>query len=296
MIRIIALVALLSLHSVCPAAVQDVAGQNVLLAGKRITNPLLGISFIAPEGWNIENLDNGCNLYHAAQKSNVLIMATTYCTREQLLSAAREIMDDGNGTRLAPTGEPVLFSDNGVQAEYVGTWRGVEAGVMAIGLLSPNSGGMMILAVSDKAHYGDSHKTLAQSLARSLAFLKPETTADSQVLQNRFAGKKLTYLSSYSSGASGGYVSQRFISLCPDGQFVLTGNSSVSMEAAGASGHSSGVENAQGLWKVAAAGGQSVLLLNATDGSVRSYVIKIENNALYLEGRRYFITDDADCR
>jgi hypothetical protein len=195
-----------------------------------------------------------------------------------------------------PDGEPVLFSDNGVMADYSGTWRGEGALVTAIGLLSAQGSGVMILSVCSRDLPREKNRANAQLLARSLSFLAPDAGGESQSLQKLFAGKKLTYLSSYSSGTSGGYSSQRFISLCPDGQFVLTGNSSVSMEASGAFGNSSGVENAQGTWRLVSVAGEPLLVLSAADGTIRQFEIKMDHNGLYLDGRRYFITDDADCR
>jgi hypothetical protein len=294
MMRALILITLLSCCMSLPAVAQDATMQKDALAGKKITNPLLGFAFTAPEGWNIEELGNGYNFYSPAQQSNILVMATTYASRDQLLAAARETTDDGQGTRLVPTGEPFLLSDNGVMAEYSGTWRGEAAQVTAIGLVSPHGGSVMVLSVSSRDFSVEKNRDHAQALARSLSFLTPDT-GNGLNLQKRFAGKKLTYLSSYSSGASGGYSSQRFISLCPDGQFVLTGNSSVSMEAAGSFGNSSGVEQSQGNWKVVYVAGQPLLVLSASDGSIHQFEIKMTKDALLLDGRRYFITDDADC-
>jgi hypothetical protein len=109
--------------------------------------------------------------------------------------------------------------------------------------------------------------------------------------QQRLSGKKLTYLSSYSSGSSGGYNSRYDLTLSADGTFVFQGNSSVSIYVEGATGSSVGQESSAGSWRIVVLGGQPVLELKAEGKKTEQYRLTSQDGKTFLNGRRFFVTE-----
>ena len=57
-------------------------------------------------------------------------------------------------------------------------------------------------------------------------------------------------MDSYSSGSAGGYSSRTDVHFCANGQFALSGNSSVSVDVGGAYGYTGGDSQGSGTWRI----------------------------------------------
>jgi hypothetical protein len=107
-------------------------------------------------------------------------------------------------------------------------------------------------------------------------------------------GKKVSFLESYSSGASGGYAMRRDFYLCSDGRFSFRENSSVSIYVPGASAGSGGRSSGEGRWRVLAQGEHAVLELAWSDGAVAVRRLEYAEGRTYIDGERWYVTEEND--
>ena len=109
------------------------------------------------------------------------------------------------------------------------------------------------------------------------------------------AGKKATQMSSYSSGSAGGYSSRTDVHLCPNGQFALGGNSSVSVDVGGAYGYSGGDSQGSGTWRVITQGQLVGIEFRYANGGVEQHRLDYQEGATYVDGERWYITPSEAC-
>ena len=116
----------------------------------------------------------------------------------------------------------------------------------------------------------------------------------------RLRGARLTFLTSYHSGGSGGqYVGgseTHKIDLCAEGHFYSRGSSVVggSSSGGGVVGSSGGSSNGQGQWSVVSVSGNNVLRLQSNSGGATDYTLQFADGKTTLNGERYFRTFAGD--
>jgi hypothetical protein len=261
----------------------------------RVDDPAWGISFTVPNGWLARKIDAGYLIGSETQPGFVLLTPHQYRSMQELRSESSRGVRDQNGTDLSAAGSAVTFGSNGLKVEYAGTLEGTAARAVAIALLAPQGEGVTVLVGVQEASFGPAYMRLAESVAKSVSFKKPSTGPVVEQWRKRLSGSKLTYLSSYTSGSSGGYSAQTVIHLCPAGRFSMESSSSVSVDVPGASGSSSGQDGGRGIWTVVAPAGNPVLELRFENGSAKQYALTTPQNTLHLNGTRYFQTNDPEC-
>jgi hypothetical protein len=109
------------------------------------------------------------------------------------------------------------------------------------------------------------------------------------------AGKKATQMSSYSSGSAGGYSSRTDVHLCANGQFALSGNSSVSVDVGGAYGYGGGNDQGSGTWRIITQGQLVGIELRYGNGAVEQHRLDYQDGATYVDGERWYITPSESC-
>jgi hypothetical protein len=280
------LLALLMFLSTLPASAQ--------LTGK-VDDPAWGISFTVPNGWVARKIDAGYLIGSETQPGFILLTPHQYRSMQELQSESSRGVQDQNGTDLSASGSAVKFGGNGLKVEYAGTLEGTAARAVAIALLAPQGGGVTVLVGVQEESFAPAYPRLAESVAKSVSFRKPSTGPVVEQWRRKLSGSKLTYLSSYTSGSSGGYSAQTVIHLCPAGTFSMERSSSVSVDVPGASGSSSGQDGGRGIWTVVAQAGNPVLELHFENGSAQQYALTTPQNTLHLNGTRYFQTNDPAC-
>lgn len=110
------------------------------------------------------------------------------------------------------------------------------------------------------------------------------------------AGRKLTRISSYSSGDAGGYSAREELTLCSNGEYLYRGNSSVSVDVGGASGSSSGASGDTGRWRVVTQGQAAGLELRAQNGQVTLVRLDFQDNLVHIDGGKVYRTAAEVCR
>ena len=116
---------------------------------ERISNASWGIDFERPAGWTYQEIQSGYLLVSDNGTGIMLVTAHHDTSLEQLRSGALEGMNDGSGTMLYPVESVQPFGPNGILAEYTGAIQNTEVKAVAVGLLSPYSGGVTVLAATD---------------------------------------------------------------------------------------------------------------------------------------------------
>ena len=106
------------------------------------------------------------------------------------------------------------------------------------------------------------------------------------------AGRKVTYMESYSSGSAGGYNIKLEYYFCSNGEFALYNNSLVSVDAGGASGSSGGTGWRKGSWKILTNGNYAGVELSFVEGEKPRYLLFRENGKTYFDRARVFVTND----
>jgi hypothetical protein len=137
----------------------------------------------------------------------------------------------------------------------------------------------------------------AQAPAQPAAL--PGVTSDSPLAREWLAhlrGRKVTYLSSYSSSGGsgyGGYSEQWEAHLCSDMTFVYHRSSSVSIDV-GASAHRSSRSTVRGTWRVVTQGEQAAVEYRTSEGELDYVPIAMQNGRTMWNGQRVFVTRDSD--
>jgi hypothetical protein len=109
------------------------------------------------------------------------------------------------------------------------------------------------------------------------------------------AGKKLTYMDSYTSGTAGGYSMRQDAYLCSNGEFLYKDESSVSVDVGGAFGNAGGQGQNTGRWRIITQGQMVGVELRYNDGRVEQYQLEYRNGETYVNDQRWFVTAAEIC-
>ncbi|MAT38634.1 MAG: hypothetical protein CL946_03415 [Ectothiorhodospiraceae bacterium] len=257
-----------------------------------------GLRFTVPAGWVGQATPDGYLFGHETTAGLLMVLHHQYSSTGELRSAALEgLMDENNGTSLTVSGEVRTYGDNGIQADFSGTIEWQPADAYAIGLVSPHGGGVTIIGAAASGMFGGAQKQAVETLAASVRFSKPDVADIVAEWKPWLAGYKLTYMNSYNSGyGGGGYSDKEVIDLCADGSFGFESSSTTVVNADGGSGAYSGDQGAgAGTWDLSVSGGSPQLVLRFHNGESLTYTLEYKDKKLYLNGYRYFRTQDAAC-
>ena len=137
-------------------------------------------------------------------------------------------------------------------------------------------------SMRSNAHY-------AASAPTSVTSASSDTTPLAREWMQRLNGKKLTRLSGYSSGSSGGYSSQSELVLMANGRFSYNSSSSVAIYVDGANGGSSSRNQSAGTWRILDQGGTIILELRS-EGNVDRRTMTYRDGKTFMNGGRVYVT------
>jgi hypothetical protein len=106
---------------------------------------------------------------------------------------------------------------------------------------------------------------------------------------------KATQMESYSSGSAGGYSSRTDYHLCSNGRFHMNDQTSESVDDGGAYGYSGGSDATSGTWRIITQGQLVGIELRYKNGEVSQHRLQYEDNATYIDGNRWYITQTDQC-
>ena len=129
--------------------------------------------------------------------------------------------------------------------------------------------------------------------------LAPGFTEDHPMVAEWIAflsGKKLTTMSSYSSGSAGGYSARTDVYLCSDRSYAVRDESSVSVDVGGAFGSSGGIGASEGNWYVITNGQVVGLVLEDAAGQALEVRMDYQGQQTFANGERVYVTPAELCR
>ena len=259
--------------------------------GQRLSDAFLGYAFNAPSGWQMQQNNGGYAFGRGDQQVAITVSPHNYNSLADLKKDTQGVQDANSNTYLNARVDP--YSDSGAWVFFNGTIQGKPFTIATISLISPHGGGINISCVAPASLYNDALTNTLRSIANTVAFSKPQTSALAEQWKAKLKGKELLYLNT----ANG--MSDKFsIHLCSTGQFTKKEDTSYSSQTFSDNFNYSGRSGDQGRWDVTPQGTTPVLVLRANDGKVFQYQITLRqaSNELGLNGRRYFVRASEICR
>jgi hypothetical protein len=270
-----------------PAAVQAAGGP-------RVTDEQLGFSFVPPAGWKVQKQPPGYLLGSDTLKGFILVTTHNFSSLEQIRAEASQgFVDAQSGIQLMSAGGFQPVGANGLAGEFSGMFQGQMAKAYAIGLLSPQGGGVTVMAAVTADSYTPEYPRLVQSLAASVTFAPAQ--AGGGDLMRWIAGKYWSYSS------SGGYSSERTVHLCPDGRYFDSAESSASgsfdNRASGSDWGTASQNQSVARWKIRGTRQQGQITIMYPDGTSQevAYQATGEQGVFLIEGRKYAYAGPPNC-
>lgn len=265
---------------------------------KRVSYDQLGISFVIPPGWQPQEINQGI-LLQKPSLAGFIFASTHNQTLAELKADALKPLSDGQGTSLQLVDDLQSLGTGAIAGHYQGLLEGSPAKCYIIGMENPTGGlGITIMAASQPDLFSEQLREVAMEFASSFQFQKIDKSAEIQEWKGFLSGIRLTYMETYNSpsysdsGVSGGYNIKRTIDLCPQGYFNSGNSSSFQMDGLGMNNSN---QKGQGTWDIVLGiDGMIHLELKDYTGEVRHYRLEYLDQKLYLNGERYFRTDDGD--
>lgn len=229
-------------------------------------DPVLGFRFLPPAGWRAERVAVGFALVSDAQPGMALVLPHRVAKPEELRARVLEGMVEDEDTRMTVEGELEAPGPARVAANLAGKMDGQPARARVVGLLSPFGGGALIIASAPEAEYTAGHAGLADAIARSIEFFKPQAPRETPEWESRLRAKQL-------DSPEG-----RRIGLCSNGSFVETAGVRLT-----------------GKWAVVSQGGLPALELAWPGGREETFLLTTDGARVFLEGAEWKFSADTLC-
>lgn len=289
-------------------------------SGTRVNFPTIGVSFVVPAGWfgiipegsetfllgADERLGGGIALSHqVAHASDLVTLLNQPIALE--LGATIEVQGqaeiDGSmirarislsdGTDTLPGHLLAVFRQGGGGLVFVGFGPEEDDPYQSlVGDLASSFSTTEIQAAQVPPGPTDPAAPNVQAIGvnQSAEALSPIA----QEWDQRLRGMKATYISSYSSGGTGGGFSTRVeYFFCRDGRFSFVDSSSIaSADSFSFSGGGDLSSSGQGRWKIVTEGDSFGIELTLDDGTSGVARLDFYDGETYINGERHFVTDD----
>ena len=131
--------------------------------------------------------------------------------------------------------------------------------------------------------------------------LPPGVTENSPLAQEwrqHLAGKKVTYMSSYSSNTlgGGGFTQKNIYHLCSDGRFAFSEDGAIALNPGEPDlGTPGSAGRGRGSWRILTQGQLAGIELRFDDGSVVHYQLTMQDGATYANQDRVYVTPGEIC-
>ena len=269
--------------------------------GNLVNDPAMGISFSMPAGWNGQKQGEAIYLTSTKYKGFILIQGHSYSSLDQMASEASQgIIDEASGIRLMPASGFQAFGSNGMSVEFSGVVQGRQARSFAIGLISPQGGGVTVMAAVESAGYSEDYPSFVRSIAGSLTFISARPSAGNQPsgpsdnnLMKYFAGEYYYYSSG--STISGGAGTERKVTLCPDGLYRDSSEFSASGTDWGAANAQSGAAR----WSIQGDTTQGMIVVTYANGQSKRFTYRVvskDEGTISFDGVTFAYAGAPKCR
>jgi hypothetical protein len=278
-----------------PAVAQRVAQGP----GGAINDPYMGVSFDPPQGWKYEKRQAIYVMGHMTVPGMIIVMPHSYNSAQEVMASANEPLYQGEDGQLMLTRAPQAVSQNMLVSDFGGVLGGQQAQGRLICMLSPHGGGVLILAGAAAGSYTQQHASLAEGVARSMRFSRPQESPEAQQWAMKLRGRRLVSLKSggdASYGQAHSWTDRKELYLCSDGSFQGFGSFSGAAGGQGTSalmGDSTG--NLTGRWRVSSPGGAPALELQMSTGGKALFQLTTDGSKTFLDGVRVMVVENTVC-
>lgn len=276
--------------------------QAALLGAETVTDEKNGFSITLPAGWSAQQFPLGFALGSPKHEGGVLVIPHTTTDFGEMKKLSAEGFVYKPAVDMQAAGPVQVSGTSKLSVDLTGTMNGQPVkGRMVVGM-SPNGGGLIVLAAAPQAQYSAEYAAIAEAVLASARYLKREAapaltaTGAAKEWTARLSGKKLHYFHRYSGGLSGGMADHKQLGLCSDGSFFFRGDFSASINVPGATGNSSSRDGNIGRWQVKNAPANAVLQLTFANGGQASYNLGTDGSKTFLNGTRWLVEDAKECR
>ena len=276
--------------------------------GTRVNFPSLGVSFVVPDEWTGQVPPGAEAFVMGSQTRQGLLIATTH-QASHLSQLAQEFrhpvaLDQGvvlqvqqpaqvSGSQLSAR---ISVSDgfNNFTGYLIARARDGGGGVVFAGFGPKPVDYYQALVVELAGSYQELEVNAAVSQESSGGDSAGEMASQVREWDQFLRGKKLTYLHSYSSNTpgGGGFSNQVEYYLCQDGRFHYRSSNSLSGGSFAAFPEGGSASSGQGRWEIISEGAAIGIEFTWNDGSATASRLEFADGKTYLNGERYFVTDD----
>ncbi len=288
------------------ASAQEAQPTQSYAGGTRVEFSTAGASFVIPPEW-IGRLARDTPHHVVVLGSSTMeglgiVIVQTGVTAAQVIATLNEPQDLGDGVVLRPSGEAAVrgswIAHRYQNQVYVGR---------SLAALGP-AHNSVIFFFAGPAKNERSYISLLEVLGASTSFSPPASAGTpaitsappgvAEAWSSRLSGQALNYFSRYNSGGGGGgMASHRVLHLCPNGRFLYSGESLVTMNVPGASGSSGGRSGTRGRWSLESlTQNTAVLLLTVDGGGELRWPVRYDGEKTFLNGQRWLRERSNACR
>ena len=199
-----------------------VAQQAAQGPGGAINDPYMGVSFDPPQGWRHEKRQAIYVMGHMTIPGMIIVMPHSYNSVQEVKASANESLYQGQDGQLMLTRALQVVSQNMLVGDFGGVLGGQQARGRIIFMLSPHGGGVLILAGADAGSYTQQYASLAEGVARSMKFSRPQESPEVPQWVMKLRGRRLVSLTSggdASYGLSHNWTDRQELYLCSNGSF-----------------------------------------------------------------------------
>lgn len=257
-------------------------------AGTRVQFSVAKASFVIPNDWLGGLAPDGNAFMMGSNTKPGLLLATA-----DLATSVEKLKKELSGpvpldvqTVLTPKG-PATVEGKTIRQTFTSQYGEQVFAGFAEAKVFPSGIGVGFFAVGPKAQAAY-YKKLVGQLSGSLREMKESEVAKaSSGWVAKLKGRALTYYKT-----SGTYTTKRHMSLCADGTFLYKDDESYGSSMGGSNFSYVGAQGDSGRWKIAG----SALQLVFDNGERSSYQLSNRNGSTFVDGEKWFVTNDPRCR
>ncbi len=268
-------------------------------SGGAINDPYMGVSFQPPAGWKYQKRGAAYVMGHMTIPGMIIVMPHNYNSAQDVMASANEPLYRAQDSQLMLTSAPQAVSQNMLVSDFGGVLGGQQAQGRIICMLSPYGGGVLILAGAAAGSYNQQYGALAEGIAQSMRFSKPQVSPEAEQWEARLRGHRLVSLKSggdASYGQAHSWTDRKELYLCSDGSFQGFGSFSGAGGGQGTSAlFGNGTGNLAGRWRVASPGGVPALQLQMSNGGTTQFQLSTAGSKTFLDGVRVMVVENTVC-
>lgn len=263
---------------------------------KIVTFKDLGFQFSIPHEWEGKETESVYILTSLNEQGFVTISTLPFTDIIELKRQLNSGIKKANGFFLSPTDQIEAMGEDRLQGKFSGLINFSPVIAYIIVIRGDQQQMVMIIAADSKETYSNKYEVLANEIASSFSFFKPQMPSIVDEYKAMLNDTKLTFIESEDlSGpdVSIGHQAKTTIDLCSKGYFNYYNFRSDGMATAFSTNNNKGV----GQWGlIKDEDGNIVLQLKYYDGEIYKYNFEYINGKIYLDGDHYIRTTEGDIK